>query len=134
MDKLSGIDLIREDNHGLQGVAARVQFGSNFKTFTIRSKRKSGVKTELEKRFEQIKHGYFYPAFTLQAYFDCREKLNLQSIAIIKTVDLYSFIETVPDKIYTQKSDNFFKFCYWRDLKKRGFDIKIIENLPKSQI
>ena len=127
MDQVSGIDLIRQNEKGLQGVAARVQFGSNFKTFTIRSKRHSGAKTELEKRIEQIEQGYFYPAFTMQAYFDSRDSLKLLSIAVVKTIDLYNFITDCPAKVHTNKSDNIFKYCYWSDLKKAGCNIKIID-------
>lgn len=125
MDQVSGIDLIRQNSAGLQGVASRVQFGHSFNTFTIRSKRKSGAKTELEKRLQQIKEGYFYPAFTLQAYFDNRKDLNLLSIAIIRTEDLYLFIKK-GNKVYTRESDNVFKYCKWSDLKKSGCAIRTL--------
>lgn len=125
MDQVSGIDLIRQDCNGLQGVAARVQFGSNFKTFTIRAERRNGAETELAKRLRQIEQGYFYPAFTMQAYFDSRKSLNLMSVAVVKTVDLYRFIQNKPSKVYTNKSDNLFQYCYWRDLKSAGCSIKI---------
>jgi len=65
MDVISGIDYIRQNEAGLQGIAARVQFGYNFDTFTIRKTRHTGNKTEFEKRIEQIENGYFYPAFVL---------------------------------------------------------------------
>lgn len=72
MDTKSGIDYIREDTNGLQGIAARVQWGRAWNTFTIRTARHTGSETELEKRLYQIDNGYFYPAFTMQAYFDNR--------------------------------------------------------------
>jgi hypothetical protein len=92
MDMYSGIDMVRKNNTGLQGIASRVQFGQAYNTFTIRSERHTGAKTEMSKRLEQIAQGYFYPAFTLQAYFDDRIYMNLLSIAVIKTVDLYAAI------------------------------------------
>lgn len=117
LDTLSGVDYIRIDNSGLQGIAARVQWGKNWDTFTIRAERHTGTKTEYEKRVEQIKKGYFYPAFTMQAYFDNRTDNNLESIAIIKTLDLYEFIEKYPNKVQTRFSDNKFYYIKWDDIK-----------------
>lgn len=116
-DKYSGIDLLRQNENGLQGIASRVQFGNAWDTFTIRFSRKTGTKTEYEKRIYQIKNEYFYPTFTLQAYFDNRNDLNLLSIAVIKTTDLYSIIET-SNKVQTRTSDNVFKFIKWDDIDK----------------
>ena len=125
MDQSCGIDYIREDNKGLQGVASRVQFGSDFRTFTIRAERHSGAKTELQKRLEQIKGGYFYPAFTMQAYFSSRNDLIMRSIAAIETISLYEFIEKYPEKVHRQCSDNVFIYCYWKDIKKAGYKINV---------
>jgi hypothetical protein len=117
MDRFSGIDYIRENEHGLQGVAARVQWGERaFNTFTIRSERKTGSKTELAKRLFQIKNGYFYPAFTLQAYFDNREDNKLLSIAAIKTKDLYDLFQNQPELFEENKSDNKFVFVRWNKI------------------
>lgn len=116
-DQYSGIDYIRHDNKGIQGIASRVQWGNAWDTFTIRYKRCSGSKTEYEKRLEAIKEGYFYPALTLQAYFDNKKDLNLLSIAVIKTLDLYKFIEKNPDKVEKRRSDNEFLFIRWSNLK-----------------
>ncbi len=119
MDALSGIDYIREDDKGLQGIAARVQWGNNWDTFTIRSERHTGNKTELQKRQEQIDQGYFYPYFTLQAYFDNRQDNNLLSIGIIRTIDLYEFMAFYPEKVHGRKSDNCFLYVKWCDLGNR---------------
>ena len=116
IDQTSGIDLIREDMVGLQGIAVRMQWGNDWNTFTIRKSRYNGTKTELEKRYEQIAEGYFYPAFTIQAYFDNRTDNNLLSIGAIKTIDLYNFMNDNPDKIGNNKSDNEFVFVRWSDL------------------
>ena len=132
MDQSSGIDYIREDNKGLQGVASRVQFGSDFRTFTIRAERHSGAKTELQKRREQIAGGYFYPAFTLQAYFSGRKDLIMKSIAVIETTSLYDFIEKHPEKVYERFSDNLFICCKWRDIQGAGYAINIKEANPRK--
>lgn len=117
MDSLSGIDYIREDKNGLQGIAARVQWGYNFDTFTIRTERHTQSKTELEKRLYQIENGYFYPAFTLQAYFNNRNENKLLSIAIIKTIDLYNLYKNNFELFEFNKSDNQFAFIKWLKIK-----------------
>tara|TARA_R110000868_G_scaffold239826_1_gene494309 strand:- start:394 stop:906 length:513 start_codon:yes stop_codon:yes gene_type:complete len=114
-DKYSGIDYLRKNDIGLQGIASRIQFGNAWNTFTIRTERISGAKTEYIKRKEQIKLGYIYPFYTLQAYFDNRNDLNLLSICIIKTVDLYEEIETNL-KVKIRVSDNVFKYINWEDI------------------
>lgn len=118
IDTKSGIDYIREDNNGLQGIAARVQWGNAWDTFTIRSRRHTGTKTELEKRLYQIKNGYFYPYFTLQAYFDSRDSNSLLSIAIIKTTDLYRLYRDSNNLFESNRSDNEFVFVRWRNIGK----------------
>jgi hypothetical protein len=115
-DKYSGIDYLRKDNLGLQGIASRVQFGNAWNSFTIRTKRHTGAKTEYEKRIEQIKNGYIYPYFTLQAYFDNTNDLNLLSICIIKTKDLYYELEN-NKKVINKSSDNEFKVLFWNDIE-----------------
>jgi len=129
LDMKSGIDYIREDENGLQGIAARCQWDDGrpsypYNSFTIRFKRHTGAETEFEKRNKQIQHGYFYPAFTLQAYFDNRENNNLLSLGIIPTRTLYDFIEKNKGRlnqkglpiIKEKKSDNIFLFINWNDL------------------
>jgi len=116
MDQKSGIDYIREDNVGLQGIAARVQWGKAWNTFTIRAARHTGAKTELEKRLSGIANGYFYPAFTMQAYFNNRKDNLFLSLGIIKTKALFDFLKNYPDKIERNKSDNSFVFVRWYHL------------------
>ena len=119
-DQYSGIDWIRQDDTGLQGVATRCQFGHPFNTFTIRKQRSTGTLTEYEKRKQQISKGYIYPYFTLQAYFDNRKEKNLLSIAIMKTIDLYGELEINPHA-KMRNSDNEFIYLPW-------------ENIPQNKI
>ena len=123
-DKYSGIDYLRKNNIGIQGIASRVQFGNDWNTFTIRARRISGAKTEYEKRKEQIDKGYIYPYYTLQAYFDNRKDLNLLSVCIIKTIDLYNEIENNMH-VKTKTSDNVFKFISWSDIDQNKMKIHI---------
>lgn len=138
LDTTSGIDYIRQNNTGLQGIAARVQWvGSSepYNTFTIREKRCTGTKTEFEKRKLQIENGYFYPAFTLQAYFDNKVDNNLHTIAIIETKKLYQFIEENkddPTKVCRNKSDNEFIYVHWHDLKGLGIKTYFSKEKNKS--
>ena len=83
----------------------------------LKSKIALKLKTEYEKRKEQIKNGYIYPYYTLQAYFDNRIDLNLLSICIIKTTDLYDEIENNIN-VKTRTSDNIFKYILWSDIDK----------------
>lgn len=117
IDKFSGIDYIRHDKKGLQGIAARVQWGNAWNTFTIRSVRHTGTQTELNKRLYQIANGYLYPALTLQAYFDNKENNKLLSIAVIKTKTLYQLFLNSPELFSKRKSDNEFVFIEWNKIK-----------------
>ena len=120
MDIKCGIDYIREDETGLQGIAARVQWRKKpYYTFTIREERYTGAKTEYEKRVEQIKNGYFHPRFTMQAYCDNRTDNNLLSAAMCKTVDLYEFVEKYPELIRSRMSDNLFMAIGWSDFEEK---------------
>ena len=121
LDQKSGVDFLRENDVGLQGIAARVQWGQNWRTFTIRKERYTGTKTELEKRLEQIEKGYIYPAFTLHAYFDNKDDNNCLGLAVVRTKNLYDFVLQNPDKIQENKSDNKFLIVKWDDI---GYYIK----------
>lgn len=128
MDKFSGLDYIRKNDKGLQGVAARVQWGKNWQTFTIRFKRHTGTETELEKRLSQIDNGYIYPAFTLQAYFNARNENKLLGMAIVKTKFLYSLYLEKPNLFYEKKSDNLFLCINWNDIIKENKEIIRVYN------
>lgn len=116
LDKYSGIDyVVKTNDNNIVGVAARIQYNINYRTFTIRTARHTGAKTEYEKRVEAINKGYFYPAYTLQAYFN-RADSTLIGAAIIETKKLYQFIEDNPDKVHKRSSDNEFIFIKWDDI------------------
>lgn len=126
LDRDSGFDYFREDQYGLQGIASRVQFDDWFNSFTIRLERNSGSRTEFEKRNYSIEHGYMYPEFTLQAYFNNRTDLNLISIAIIKTVDLFNHYKLFPHDFITQASNNATFFSInWKYLKNLRIKVYI---------
>ena len=131
LDFEAGIDYLRKDKHGLQGIAWRAQFNYTCNTFTIRTERESGNKTELEKRLYAIENEYIYPEFTIHAYFDNEINLNLYSVAIIKTVDLFDFYKKNKGMFGIGKSNAEFIFIWWGHLK--DLQIKIYKEAEKEK-
>lgn len=119
LDSYAGIDAVRKDDNGIQGIAWRAQFqNKKWNTFTIRAERETGAATELEKRIEAINNGYFYPTWTIQAYFDNPEDLNLLSMAVINTKGLYRLLLTNKELFSERKSNNRFYFIEWNKVPK----------------
>lgn len=131
LDTLAGIDVwyINKLN-GMRGIASRIQTGVNYRTFTIRNKRQSGVKTEYEKRKIAIEKGYLYPYLTIQAY--VTDNNDLLSFAIAKTEDIIDAIDnglcyknsTGPEQIGQAE----FYVVSWSDMKNAGYEIIIRDN------
>ena len=94
LDILAGIDAWQMvDEHGrMRGLASRIQWGDNWRSFTVRLERPNGSKTEKEKRisaFLQPQAGWLLPALTIQAYLT-RPKPggHLIEAGVIRTADL----------------------------------------------
>ncbi len=94
-DTYAGIDAVHVWRGNVRGVAVRVQWGKNYKTFTIRYKRHTGAPTEYHKRIAAIKgaNGALYPYLTIQAYADKRNGGRLLGYAVAKTAGMYEYIE-----------------------------------------
>ncbi len=99
MDQLAGIDYMLQDKNGLLGIAARAQWRKEeipkpypYNSFTIRYRRDSEADTEYPKRIRQIEGDYFYPYYTVQAYFEDKIKNKLLSIALTKTKEYFLFV------------------------------------------
>lgn len=132
LDLRCGIDYVGlyEGTDLCYGIAARVQKSRNWKTFTIREQRKSGAKTEREKREFAIKHNGIYPNLTIQGYISDDEVLG---VAIMRTKDLFEYINlnsplmirrtTLPDKI----GQAVFLVCPWDDIANHEFQICIYD-------
>lgn len=124
LDTLAGIDLWWvNEQHGMRGIASRIQPGRNWRTFTIRKERDSGTKTEYEKRKHAIDNEFLYPAITYQAYVG----EHGVSIGIVHTKSLIDSIER--GICYEQKTGaaqrgqaTFFVVA-WDDLKRNGYPI-----------
>lgn len=95
LDVCAGIDAYQRTSLGLRGMISRVQWGTDYQTFTVRIKRPNGAPTEYMKRLTTIKHlneGFLYPYWTIQAYVE-KPGGKLLSVAAAKTVELYRYIE-----------------------------------------
>lgn len=100
-DQYAGIDyvLINKGVGKIYGIAARVNFWSEtIGHLTIRYKRKSGYKTEYEKRLSSISmNDSFYPHITIQIDSDKNNKAI--SGILVKTKELYAYIESNKEKV-----------------------------------
>ncbi len=131
LDVYGGCDLILLDkrNYTISGVASRIQIVDEpYDTFTVRLQRDSGSPTEFEKRTFAMSNECIYPKFTFQAYAS-KEDFRLLSMAVIRTQDLYKFIEkNCPQVKHTgenQIGQAIFIPCKWQDLRAAGFAVSI---------
>lgn len=127
-DQYSGIDAFQIVNKQLRGVAIRVQWGHDWRTFTIRYKRKNGSKTEYQKRSEAIfsDKGYLYPYLTIQAYLDKRNDPDkILSCAAVKTLALYKYIYVNMPNLKTRQcpEGNDFLHVGFDELSKAGVEM-----------
>ncbi len=95
LDREAGIDAVLFASHGVYGIASRIQFDENYRTFTIRKERESGRTTEWEKLQQSLKNASLMPSLTVQAYVD-RNDNRLLGAAVTCTVDLVRWIERNP--------------------------------------
>lgn len=130
LDMYCGIDwIMKTKDSQVLGIAARVQltdpkyYHDPQNTFTIRYQNTSGCKTEFEKRNESIEMGYFYPYYTLQAYVQKDDPTKLLSAALIRTKDLYEFMDKYDFMVTEDRRDNLFKVVRWDYLKKRNYKL-----------
>lgn len=130
LDLTCGIDYFHVYNNGLTwGVASRMQYNcdTGWNTFTVRTERESGAKTEFEKRKFAIQHGGEYPFLTMQGYFDKNE--NVISLGIAKTIDVMDCVDkgvgyyqhTKNDKIGQAK----FYVIPWENMMKSGYKVLV---------
>ena len=127
LDLNAGMDVLCQTGSHMYGIAQRIQSISSlhpcYNTFTVRSERHTGTITELQKRKEAIENEYLYPKYTLQAYIDTNNNNNIRSAAYIKTKDLFNFVETHPELVSKNSSDNEFIYVDWKDLANNNYSI-----------
>ncbi len=140
-DMLAGVDLWQIKNkEGIRGIANRVQwiniYRDDFKTFTIRKHRQSGVETEYSKRLKSINsESWLYPYLTIQSYMlGRRREGSLAFMAITQTKLIFETIEKgEANEDYFEKPNkadgNIFICVPWESIKKRhGKLIKIYDS------
>ena len=95
LDTIAGIDAYLRSPLALRPIAARVQYVSPFRTFTIRVARSQPhVLTELQKRLSQLAEreaGTLSPYWTIHAYLFPNET-HLACVGVAKTSELYFWI------------------------------------------
>lgn len=95
LDILAGIDAYQRWDRAMRGIACRVQWERNYRSFTVRTSRPHGTDTEYQKRLAVLKRrdeGFLYPYWTIQAYL-AQPGGRLLSVALAKTAELYLWIE-----------------------------------------
>lgn len=70
LDMLGGIDAwYYRNNEGIWGVASRVQQGTdNYRTTTLRARKRNGHRTELERLVWAVEHDALHPQWVIHAY------------------------------------------------------------------
>jgi hypothetical protein len=97
---------------GVYGIASRIQFDENYRSFTVRKKRRSGKQTEWEKLLQAKSSGAMTPSLTIQAYVD-RANMRLLDAAIICTPDLVRWIENNSCETRTTGWDQHGQADFW---------------------
>ena len=94
LDTIAGIDAYLRSPLVLRTIAARVQYGGSYRTFTIRVARPNHAVTELQKRLSQLAGrdtGMLYPYWTLHAYLSA-DGTTLARAGLAKTSELFFWI------------------------------------------
>jgi len=93
LDIRAGIDAILDHpKYGLFGIGIRIQYGRDYRTFTIRKQRETQAKTEYAKHVNALAEDAMTTKFNIHAYLD--EKSGaLHSAAIALTCDIYDCID-----------------------------------------
>lgn len=91
LDIDAGIDYLVRDELGLRPISTRVQFDCVYSTVTIRERRSSGIRTELEKIVERVNKSYLHPWMHVQAY-------------IVKGILVLSYAVQVSDIVKSYKN------------------------------
>ena len=127
LDTACGIDYLiySEKYNRVYGLASRVQYGRNYRTFTVRKERESGAETEYSKREASQNYGSLSPYYTMQMYI---ENGKVSGLGVVKTKDLLNFIEKgLADENKTgedKEGQAKFYVCGWDKLRKAGYLVK----------
>ena len=126
LDMNSGIDAwYVETENGIRGIGSRVQYDTDYSSFTIRKKRVGGTRTEYEKLSNAIENEWLYPHWFCQAFIDGE---YLSNAGLCTTIDLIEFIKNgTLDKDYFINSCSNAEFfvVYWKHFRNK-YDINIL--------
>lgn len=136
VDRYAGIDYwqVQDEQGRMRGIASRVQYGPRcWSSFTIRSHRRTGAKTELEKRSLAIQQGWLIPALTVQAYVSARGgqgELVGAGVGLVYTRDLYRYVADhgVDGTRPNPQDGNLFGVVWWHKLRAAGYRVRTLED------
>lgn len=130
VDQVGGIDLwLVRDGTRLQGIASRLQYREVWESFTIRARTAAGNISELDKKMAALRdrdEHFVVPNYTVQAYVERRRTGDLLLAIMIKTEDLFSFIEARPDLVQRRKNPadgSEFVVVWADDLRRAGVKV-----------
>jgi hypothetical protein len=90
LDQRAGVDYALILDSDVMGLSNRVQYDRNYQTFTVRSQRDNGYRSELYKRYHARFKGYFAPHLVCHTYFK-RSPDGLRSISEIDAIPILGF-------------------------------------------
>jgi hypothetical protein len=140
LDVCAGIDAYQHGKFALRGITSRVQWRTDYQSFTIRISRPNGSTTEYAKRLEVLKHrdeGYLYPFWSIQAYLTAPGG-RLLSVGVAKTAELYLYIEErerdgppLPRRHSGNGGEGFFVID-WEDYRRSGKYLFVFSACPSQ--
>ncbi len=107
---------------GIRGIASRVQVGTCWRSWTIRTQTRNGGRTERDKLLE-VDLTLLRPSYHIQAY---TESLQLPptGAACIRTADLIRLLLATSNEEKTNPQDgNRFVPLWWRDALDEGYQV-----------
>lgn len=134
-DTLAGIDAwhMHDAVGAMRSIASRVQWGRNWRTFTIRVSRPTGGKTEFAKRLFALDNpdqGWLFPVLTIQAYVaEPAGQGRLLGAAIVRTRELFEFARQHPrTHRHAGNGGEGFLHYRWAELRQAGIQVGEVED------
>jgi hypothetical protein len=137
LDERTGIDFIADTTAGLVSFANRVQYHTNYQTFSLRTHRSSCTSNAVEwRKFQRaVLNGSMHAGYIIQSFLEDRESGKVMSSAMIRLDDLVRFVDDHRDIIKSidcgdTKSRFYQRFIYveWASLSDAGVHFHYIRN------
>jgi len=137
LDTQAGIDaILAHPKYGLLGMGVRIQYGRDYRTFTIRKHRETQAKTEYAKHAAALLEGGMTTKFNIQAYLDEKTGLLLNA-AIALTCDIYGCINKGLCDIRATGNDQIGRAAFyvveWDTLRNNGLWIHEFKTATKNR-